>query len=83
MRTGTGRNPDHLDTSIFRFVSEELQEFRPALIVNIFGQEPAGKRSHCKIFDSDQAELRDKPSAYLVPVIPPQIADPFVLTSQE
>ena len=83
MRTSARRNPDHSDTSIFRFVSEEPEEFRPALIMDVFGQEAPTKPSHIQILNCDQAGLRNQPSAHMVTVIPSKVPAPFVLTSQQ
>jgi hypothetical protein len=83
LRTAAGRNRDYLDTSIFRFVSEESQERRPSLIVDVFRQESTTQRSHSEILHRDHSELRDEPFAQVVRVILAEIADPFVLASQQ
>jgi hypothetical protein len=83
LRTATGRHPDYLDTSIFRFVCEESQEFCPALIVNVFRQEAMTQCSHLEIFDRYQTELRDQPFAQVVRVVPTNVANSVVLASHQ
>src|SRR6202022_2634923 len=83
LRTATGRNPNHLDTSILRFVPKQPQEFRPALVANILCQKSTGQLSNLEILDRDQTEIGDEPAAQLVGVIPPKAANPLVQPSQQ
>ena len=72
-----------MDTSIFRFVSEEPQEFRPALIIDVFGEHPPAQSPHVEILDNDQAELRDQPLTQVVRVIASKMANALVLSRQQ
>ena len=59
-------NPNHFAPGAFCLVRDEIQEHRPACVVNGLRQHPAGKSFHVEIFDRYQAVFVDQLAGFLV-----------------
>ena len=81
LRTSARRDPDHSDTSIFRFVSKQPEESTPALVTNVFSHYATRQRTNIEILDCDQREARHELATQHVCMIPANVANTLVRSS--